>query len=108
MNKDLMFSSKTPEWSTPQELFDGLNAVYHFTLDAAATAENAKCKRFFTREQDGLSKNWGGAACSVIRLMAEESAHGSKRDIPRHKSRGHVWSCCCPPGQTRRGFMIFA
>lgn len=64
MNKDLMFSSKTQEWSTPQELFDGLNAVYHFTLDAAATAENAKCKRFFTREQDGLSKNWGG--CSVF------------------------------------------
>ena len=55
-----LMSSATAEWSTPPELFDRLNALYHFDLDAAATPENAKCKRFFTAEDDGLSQKWGG------------------------------------------------
>jgi phage N-6-adenine-methyltransferase len=54
------FSSRTHEWSTPQDLFDRLNAKYRFTLDVCATPENAKCARFFTKEQDGLNRGWGG------------------------------------------------
>jgi phage N-6-adenine-methyltransferase len=55
------FSSASDEWATPQELFDGLAWVYGgFTLDPCATAGNAKCKRFFTREDDGLSQPWTG------------------------------------------------
>ena len=60
MNTELMFSSATGEWETPQDLFDRLDALYHFNLDVCATPENAKCERYFTKEQDGLSKNWGG------------------------------------------------
>lgn len=52
------FSSKTPEWATPQDFFDALNAEFHFTLDTAATPENAKCKRYFTKESDGLAHSW--------------------------------------------------
>lgn len=59
MNKALL-SSKTGEWATPQAFFDLWNEKYHFTLDPAATAENAKCPKFYTKEDDGLSKNWGG------------------------------------------------
>ena len=59
MNKALL-SSNTGEWETPQAFFDRLNWKYHFTLDAAATAENAKCQKFFTKEDDGISRNWGG------------------------------------------------
>ena len=40
------FSSKTPEWATPQDVFDELNKEFRFTLDPAATKENAKCPRF--------------------------------------------------------------
>lgn len=54
------FLSQTPEWETPQNLFDELNRVYHFTLDPCATPHNAKCAHFFTREQDGLSQTWDG------------------------------------------------
>lgn len=32
-----------------------------FTLDVAAAAHNTKCKRFYTRDQDGLTQDWGGA-----------------------------------------------
>ena len=54
-----MMSSNTPEWATPQDLFNKLDGEFHFTLDPCATKENAKCAYFFTKEDDGLSKNWG-------------------------------------------------
>lgn len=54
-------SSNTDEWSTPQDLFDALDATFHFTLDPCATPENAKCAKFYTKEQDGLKQDWGGA-----------------------------------------------
>ena len=53
-------TSNTCEWETPQQLFDDLNAEFRFTLDACATAENAKCAAYYTREQDGLKQKWGG------------------------------------------------
>lgn len=55
-----MMSSNTGEWSTPQWFFDQLDAEFHFTLDVCATAENAKCKKFFTKETDGLAQKWSG------------------------------------------------
>src|SRR5262245_15118842 len=50
----------SPDWITPQALVDVLNLDYRFTLDPAASRENAKCPRFYTREDDGLSKSWAG------------------------------------------------
>jgi hypothetical protein len=32
INKGMM-TSETPEWATPQWVFDTLDAEYHFTLD---------------------------------------------------------------------------
>lgn len=60
MNTELMFSSKTDMWATPQWFFDELDKEFHFTLDACAVKENAKCERFFSPEDDGLSKEWTG------------------------------------------------
>ena len=57
---EVMFSSKNTEWGTPQWLFDELDSIYHFETDVYATPENAKCKRFFTKEQDGLKQEWTG------------------------------------------------
>jgi site-specific DNA-methyltransferase (adenine-specific) len=58
MNTDLMFSSKTPEWSTPQDFFDELDKEFNFTLDPCATKENSKCRKFYTKEDDGLKQDW--------------------------------------------------
>lgn len=58
--RELMFSSKSDEWGTPRDLYDELNRVFKFTLDPCSTAANAKCDNFYTLEQDGLSKDWGG------------------------------------------------
>ena len=58
--KEVFASSKTCEWSTPQELFDLLDQTHHFTLDPASSDENAKCAKHYTVEDNGLSKDWGG------------------------------------------------
>ena len=54
------FSSKTDQWSTPQEFFDKYNDIYKFDLDVCADKDNHKCDRYFTKEDDGLSKKWVG------------------------------------------------
>jgi len=54
------FSSATDLWATPQDLFDKQDAIYGFELDVCATADNAKCSRFFTEEDDGLKQPWSG------------------------------------------------
>lgn len=60
MNTEVMFSSKSNEWATPQSFFDKLNEEFGFTLDPCSTHENAKCEQHYTIEEDGLSQNWGG------------------------------------------------
>jgi len=57
MNK-VHFSSKSDSWSTPQDLFDNLNLQYNFTLDPCASDDNAKCSKYYTKEQDGLAQSW--------------------------------------------------
>ena len=45
---------------TDPALFAKLDERFHFTLDVAATSENAKCERFFTIKDDGLQQDWTG------------------------------------------------
>jgi phage N-6-adenine-methyltransferase len=55
-----MFSSESTEWETPQKLFDSLNAEFHFTLDVCATAANAKCQHFYSKEENAFRQRWRG------------------------------------------------
>jgi phage N-6-adenine-methyltransferase len=59
VNKAL-FTSDSMEWETPQWLFDVVNQEYKFDVDVCATAENAKCSKYFSKEQDGLFMEWNG------------------------------------------------
>lgn len=60
MNREALFSSATDMWETPEEFFKALDAEFHFDVDVCAVKENAKCKKFFSPEQDGLSQEWRG------------------------------------------------
>ena len=53
-----MFSSKTDLWSTPQAFFNELNKEFNFTLDPCANKENAKCEKYYTKEDNGLIQDW--------------------------------------------------
>lgn len=65
MNLKGCFSHNSDEWATPQNLFDELNKEFGFELDPCATEENAKCPKFYTLKEDGLTKNWGGQTVFV-------------------------------------------
>ena len=54
------FLSNTELWGTPEDLFNELNNEFHFTLDPCALPYNAKCDKYFTPDDDGLSQDWGG------------------------------------------------
>ncbi len=81
------FASTSGEWSTPDELFAELDGIFHFDLDACASASNAKCPRFFTVEQDALRQRWRGVVwmnppygrqiAAFMRKAYEESRHGA-------------------------------
>lgn len=46
--------------ATTPEVFEPLNERFRFTLDVAASDRNAKVARYYTIEDDGLSKSWAG------------------------------------------------
>jgi site-specific DNA-methyltransferase (adenine-specific) len=56
--------SKTDDWATPQNLFDELDAIHHFTLDVAASSTNHKTPHWFGLDhenpllRDGLAMSW--------------------------------------------------
>lgn len=59
-NIAVMFSSKTNDWSTPQDFYDELDNEFGFTLDPCADEYNHKCNKYFTEKDDGLLQDWGG------------------------------------------------
>ena len=56
----VMFSSKSNDWATPQDFYNQLDAEFGFTLDPCASPHNTKCDNFYTEDEDGLVKDWGG------------------------------------------------
>ena len=60
-----LFTSKSDEWSTPQDFYDQLDDRWGFTLDPCASSENHKCERYFTIEDDGLKQSWEGQTVFV-------------------------------------------
>lgn len=81
-----MFSSKTDEWATPQEFFDKLNEEFNFQLDVCADQSNAKCQRYFSKEQDGLAQSWmipNGGQYGVTLRMAEKFLNGFRNRVKK-------------------------
>jgi hypothetical protein len=75
-------SSKTVEWATPQDFFDKMNAEFGFTLDAAATAENAKCARYLAKV---LPAYWGWLRCQAcpdaVSRSTQKNNHQRSSDL---------------------------
>lgn len=56
----ILFLSKKHNWETPQDFFDRYDRQYHFEIDVCATKKNAKCKKYFTKKNNGLKQSWKG------------------------------------------------
>lgn len=59
MDRALLSTGKD-NWETPKNFYEKLDDEFHFTLDPCCTRENAKCKQYYTKDDDGLSRDWGG------------------------------------------------
>ena len=93
-------SSKSVEWATPQAFFNRLNEEFQFDLDPCSTHENAKCKKHYTIEEDGLSQDWGGGRGSfAIRLTEKKYPSGSRNATMRVKNRTQSLLCSYLQGQ---------
>lgn len=58
---NLHFSSKEMDWATPWELFRAWDLSHGpFDYDVCATPQNAKCRKYFTPEMNGLLQSWYG------------------------------------------------
>ena len=83
-----LFSSTKEDWATPQDFFDKLDEEFHFDLDPCADAENAKCKEYFTKEENGLLKDWGAAvASSAIHHTAEHQRANRSGSVTREAKK---------------------
>lgn len=54
----VLFSSKSEEWETPQDLFNKLNKEFDFTVDVASSDDNYKVEKYYTEKENGLLQNW--------------------------------------------------
>ena len=93
MNKEVMFSSATGVWATPQDFFDSLDAEFNFTLDPCANDENHKCEKYFTEAEDGLAQDWGANVYSVTRRMAACCISGLKNVTGKGARMERSWCC---------------
>ena len=104
------------EFSTPDWLFDHLNLEFNFSLDVCASPQNAKCARYFTSDDDGLSQSWAGETvfCNPpyhhhlisawIKKAWEESRHPDTTVallIPTYFREYAWWKKYCVKGEVR-------
>lgn len=95
-----MFTSKSDEWATPDDLFRELDAEFHFDLDPCATDENHKCDDYYTKEQNGLDF-FGGVGRSSLTHLIPKSKTGLRSHSMKRSTITQRLLCCCLHGRTR-------
>ena len=96
MNNEVMWSSKSDEWSTPIDFFNEIDKEFHFNLDPCSTDENHKCLNYFTKEDDGLSKSWGGIMFLLIHRIQSAKSGCQKLSTRQGKTRHSSFFCFRP------------
>ena len=52
--------NKNQNWRTPQDWFNSLDRIFHFTIDACASPSNALLDRYWTAKDDSSRRSWAG------------------------------------------------
>ena len=92
------FSSKTELWATPMDFFQKWNDyIGGFDLDVCANQKNAKCQKFFSKEDDGLSQDWNGK-CWMNPPYGKEIGHWMKKAYESSQQGATV--VCLVPSRT--------
>ena len=90
-----MFTSATDEWPTPRDFFAAQDAKWGFTLDPCATAENAKCAKFYDRSANGLAQSWAGERVWMNPPYGREIGKWMKK-AHEESERGALVVCLVP------------
>ena len=104
------FSTGKDDWETPQWLFNQLDDEFHFTLDPCCTAENAKCRKYYTKAENGLEQDWKGETVlghppySRGKKVHRDKRRGLKNVLRNHKKRIRLALCCYQRVRTQRHF----
>lgn len=98
INKGMM-TSNTNEWATPVKFFEKLNKEFNFTLDPCATSENAKCKKYYTKEDNGLLKDWSGERVFCNPPYGREISYWVKKSYEENKVN-HTFIVMLIPART--------
>jgi len=97
MLNDSLYSSEKKDWETPDFLFKALDHEFNFNLDPCSDGDNAKCKMFFTPEQNGLTQEWKGS-------VFMNPPYGRGIDVWMEKaissSKAGAVVCCLVPART--------
>ena len=94
-SQDIALSSKSNDWATPQDFFDRYNEEFYFTLDPCATHENAKCKKYYTKEENGLLQDWSGEVVFMNPPYGKEISSWIEKAYKEYK-KGTVVVCLIP------------
>ena len=67
----LSFScSKSMKWlRTPSDIWQGLSKEFNFTIDCCASHQNHLLPRYYTKEDDCLTKDWSGEIAYIHPLF---------------------------------------
>jgi len=90
-------------WSTPQDFFMELDEEFDFTLDPCCTKDNQKCEKYYTKEDDGLSKSWDNEYVFMNPPYGREIGKWVKK---ASESRGGWLYVYYQLAQIQGGFMI--
>jgi phage N-6-adenine-methyltransferase len=101
------FSSATDNWATPVDFFAALNKLFRFELDVCASDQNAKCARYFTVEQDGLSQEWRGV-CWMNPPYGRGIEHWMRKAYESARGLGSTVVCLVPARTDTRWWQNYA
>ena len=103
-----MFSSKKSDWATPQKWFEYLDLEFKFTLDPCALRHTAKCKRFYTPDQDGLQQSWQDERVFMNPPYGTEIAKWMKKAYEEARDNEALVVCLVPARVETRWWHRFA
>ena len=83
------FDSARQDWPTPDDLFSQINNEFGFTLDVAASAENAKCTNFIDKDADAMVVDWGRNVCWLNPPYGASGKYTLKRWVERAQEQAN-------------------
>jgi phage N-6-adenine-methyltransferase len=89
------FKSSNQNWETPDDLFQQVNDLFHFTRDVCASKNNTKCIEFWSEADSCLDKDWDG-----INWMNPPYKHMKKFVEKAYSQRRNAITVCLLPART--------